>query len=160
MACLHLLLLWFLLRFLQGDLSCIVLDDLERLIDYVRVGPRFSTPVLQALFALLKRPPPKENSRLLVIGTATDASCLEELELLQAFNVSLPVPELTEPAHYKQVLETLPGFTPPAVQEISAGLAGQRVGIKTLLLVSEMAVQRQNPVQIEAFKECMRQCGV
>lgn len=144
----------------KSDLSCIVLDDIERLIDYVRVGPRFSTPVLGALFALLKRPPPKENSRLLVIGTATDASFLEEVELLSAFNVTLPLPELSQPAHYKAVLDPLPGFTAPAVQEISAGLAGQRVGIKTLLLVAEMAVQRENPVQIGVFKECLQQCGL
>jgi len=144
----------------KSDLSCIVLDDIERLIDYVRVGPRFSTPVLQALFALLKKPPPKENSRLLVIGTATDAHFLEEVELLQAFNVALPIPELSKPAEYKAVLESLPGFTPPAVQEISAALSGQRIGIKTLLLVAEMAVQRENPVQIGVFKDCLQQCGI
>ena len=144
----------------KSDLSCIVLDDIERLVDYVRVGPRFSTPVLQALFALLKRPPPKENSRLLVIGTATDTEFLQDVELLQAFNVALAIPELSKPAEYKVVLDPLPGFTPPAVQEISAGLSGQRVGIKTLLLVAEMAVQTENPVQIGVFKDCLQQCGI
>ena len=75
----------------KSDLSCIVLDDIERLIDYVRIGPRFSTPVLQALFALLKKPPPKENSRLLVLGTTADPHFLEEADLFQAFNVALQV---------------------------------------------------------------------
>ena len=144
----------------KSDLSCIVLDDIERLVDFVRVGPRFSTPVLQALMALLKKPPPKENSRLLVIGTSTDAQFLEEVELLHSFNVSMAIPVLSQPAHYKVVLESLPGFTPPAVQEICGGLAGQSIGIKTLLLVAEMAVQRENPVQFGVFKECLGQCGI
>ncbi len=95
-----------------------------------------------------------------MIGTATDAHFLEEVELLQAFNVALPIPELSKPAEYKAVLESLPGFTPPAVQEISAALSGQRIGIKTLLLVAEMAVQRENPVQIGVFKDCLQQCGI
>lgn len=144
----------------KSDLSCIVLDDIERLIDYVRIGPRFSTPVMQALFALLKKPPPKENSRLLVLGTTADAHFLEEAELFQAFNVALQIPVLSQPLHYKTVLEALPGFTAPSIQEICAGIAGKSIGIKTLILVAEMAVQRENPVQMAVFLECLKQCGI
>ena len=43
------------------------------------------------------------------------------------------MPVLSQPPHYKAVLEALPGFTAPAVQEISAGIAGKSIGIKTLL---------------------------
>ena len=115
---------------------------------------------MQALFALLKKPPPKENSRLLVLGTTADAHFLEEAELFQAFNVALQIPVLSQPLHYKTVLEALPGFTAPAIQEICAGIAGKSIGIKTLILVAEMAVQRENPVQMAVFLECLKQCGI
>mmetsp|Transcript_57776 Transcript_57776/g.151953 ORF Transcript_57776/g.151953 Transcript_57776/m.151953 type:complete len:735 (-) Transcript_57776:49-2253(-) len=139
----------------KSPLSVIVLDDLERLLDYVRIGPRFSNMVLQALFSLLKKQPPKAGRRLLIIGTTTDKDFLEESELLRAFNVALKVPVLDSPEHFKFVLEKLPGFTPAVVQEICAELVGAQVGIRTLLLVAEMAVQRQSPVQKQVFMECL-----
>lgn len=61
----------FLLPFLQvfddaykSQLSCVVVDDIERLLDYVPIGPRFSNLVLQALLVLLKKAPPKVGERL------------------------------------------------------------------------------------------------
>ena len=38
----------------KSPLSAIFLDDLERLIEYVAVGPRFSNVILQTLLTLLK----------------------------------------------------------------------------------------------------------
>jgi hypothetical protein len=42
----------------KSTLSCIILDDIETLLDYVAIGPRFSNLVLQALKVLLKQLPP------------------------------------------------------------------------------------------------------
>ncbi len=39
-----------------------MLDDLERLLEYVAIGPRFSNAVLQVLLILLKKQPPKVSS--------------------------------------------------------------------------------------------------
>lgn len=39
----------------KSPLSIILIDDLERIIDFVRTGPRFSNTVLQALLILLKK---------------------------------------------------------------------------------------------------------
>ncbi len=48
--------------------ACIIIDNIERLIEYVDIGPRFSNPLLQALLILIKRLPSKTNCRLLIIG--------------------------------------------------------------------------------------------
>ncbi|XP_016059413.1 PREDICTED: vesicle-fusing ATPase isoform X4 [Miniopterus natalensis] len=45
----------------KSQLSCVVVDDIERLLDYVPIGPRFSNLVLQALLVLLKKAPPQMN---------------------------------------------------------------------------------------------------
>lgn len=39
----------------KSPLSIILIDDLERVIDFVRTGPRFSNTVLQTLLVLLKK---------------------------------------------------------------------------------------------------------
>ncbi|MGH0151178.1 UNVERIFIED_CONTAM: hypothetical protein FKN15_035019 [Acipenser sinensis] len=48
----------------KSQLSCIVVDDIERLLDYVPIGPRFSNLVLQALLVLLKKAPPHSTLKL------------------------------------------------------------------------------------------------
>ena len=43
----------------KSPLSVIVIDNIERLIDWVKIGSRFSNAVVQALMVLLGRRPPK-----------------------------------------------------------------------------------------------------
>lgn len=50
----------------KSPLSIILIDDLERVIDFVRTGPRFSNTVLQTLLVLLK----KVRRRLRAAGAA------------------------------------------------------------------------------------------
>ena len=54
----------------RTDQSMIILDDIERLLDYVSIGPRFANSVLQSLLVLAKRNPP-EGRKLLVIATSS-----------------------------------------------------------------------------------------
>mmetsp|Transcript_7357 Transcript_7357/g.16657 ORF Transcript_7357/g.16657 Transcript_7357/m.16657 type:complete len:736 (-) Transcript_7357:225-2432(-) len=140
----------------KSDLSIVVLDDIERLMDYVAIGPRFSTYVMSALFSLLKKPPPKVGRRLLVIGTTSAKDFLVEMEMFRSFSVQVHVPVLTTPQHFKYVMEKRPGFTPNVVAEICAELsAGRAIGIRTLLLVADMALQRQDPITKDVFLECL-----
>lgn len=42
----------------KSPLSVIVIDAIEKLLEYVPIGPRFSNVVLQTLIVLLKKVPP------------------------------------------------------------------------------------------------------
>jgi vesicle-fusing ATPase len=44
----------------KSPLSIVIIDEIERLLEYVSIGPRFSNTVLQALLVLLKKAPPQE----------------------------------------------------------------------------------------------------
>ena len=68
-------------------MSIIVLDDLERLLEYVPIGPRFSNSVLQTLLVLVKRMPPP-GRKLMVIGTSSNPDVLSSMDLTAAFNVN------------------------------------------------------------------------
>jgi vesicle-fusing ATPase len=48
--------------------ACIIIDNLERLIDYVDIGPNFSNNILQTILVLIKKIPTKQNCRLLILG--------------------------------------------------------------------------------------------
>ncbi|CAG0913410.1 unnamed protein product [Notodromas monacha] len=54
----------------KSPLSCVIVDNVERLLDYGPIGPRYSNIMLQALLVLLKQQPPK-GRKLLVICTSS-----------------------------------------------------------------------------------------
>ena len=98
---------------LQSPLSVIVLDDIERLLEYVAIGPRFSNSILQTLLVLCKKVPP-QSRRLLVIGTTSAADVMQDMGVSSAFNFVLHVPRLREP-EIKLVLAALKIFQPQEV---------------------------------------------
>jgi len=54
----------------RSPLSLIVIDDIERLIEFIHIGPRFSNSILQSLLVLIKKRPPADK-KLLIIGTTS-----------------------------------------------------------------------------------------
>lgn len=75
----------------RSPLSLIVIDDIERLIEFIHIGPRFSNTILQSLLVLIKKRPPAEK-KLLVIGTTSMKRILQDLEVVDSFNTCLNVP--------------------------------------------------------------------
>eukprot|EP01013_Petalomonas_cantuscygni_P016281 TRINITY_DN33262_c0_g1_i1.p1 TRINITY_DN33262_c0_g1~~TRINITY_DN33262_c0_g1_i1.p1 ORF type:complete len:783 (-),score=227.39 TRINITY_DN33262_c0_g1_i1:219-2567(-) len=78
---------------LKSKHSVVILDDIERLIEYAHIGPRYSNVVLQALLVLCRKQPPPGH-RLLIIGTTALPDVLESMELSAAFDVSVEVPSV------------------------------------------------------------------
>lgn len=65
----------------KSPLSIIVIDDIERVIEFTPVGSRFSNSVLQTLLVLLRKVPPAP-CRLLVAATTSIAHLLEDLQVI------------------------------------------------------------------------------
>ncbi|KAL0950212.1 hypothetical protein HGRIS_010202 [Hohenbuehelia grisea] len=138
----------------KSPLSVIVVDNLERLLDYTPIGPRFSNAVLQALLVLCARRPPKGH-RLLVLATTSDRPLLNDLGLTGIFDSHLYVPPISRLSSLDYVLQEVELFR--SDEERRAALAKLRqagfseedtssrmhVGIKKLLSTIEMA--RQEP---------------
>ncbi|KAH7909744.1 P-loop containing nucleoside triphosphate hydrolase protein [Hygrophoropsis aurantiaca] len=143
----------------KSPLSVIVVDSLERLLDWTSIGPRFSNAVLQTLLVLIARRPPK-GRRLLVIATTSLRPLLSELGLGDVFDSELRVPPISNLRSLSVVLRDVElfeqakdfdatmqlladaGFATDASNEEDAPLKLQ-VGIKKLLSMIEMA--RQEP---------------
>ncbi|KAK9813277.1 hypothetical protein WJX72_011798 [[Myrmecia] bisecta] len=123
----------------RSPLSIIVLDDIERLLEYVAIGPRFSNAVLQTLLVLLKKQPPP-GRKLLILGTTSVADVMNEMEVVSAFNVVTHVPRL-KPQEVATVLLALDAFNPQEVDLAVASLLEKEIPIKRLLLLVEMARQ-------------------
>ncbi|KFK28754.1 hypothetical protein AALP_AA7G042300 [Arabis alpina] len=122
----------------KSPLSIVILDKIERLLDYTEIGLRFSNEITHTLLTFLEQSPP-EGCKLLVIGTTSDVRFLKAVGLRQAFSVTYPVPLLrTEDA--KKVLEQLNVFSEDDIEEASKAL--DDIPIKQLYTIIEMAAQR------------------
>lgn len=102
----------------KSPLSLIVLDDIERLIEFIHIGPRFSNAVLQALLVLIKKRPPNANRKLMIIGTTSMKSILQEMEVVDCFNVCLNMPSLKLQQEITSVLNNFNG-TSEEINKIS-----------------------------------------
>lgn len=146
----------------KSPLSVVVIDNLERLLDWTPIGPRFSNAVLQTLLVLLARRPPK-GRRLLIVATSSLRSVLTEIGLSETFDSELRVPPISNlPAlehiirevqlfrsesEIRQAMHMLEdaGFALSAEEETNAKL---HIGVKKLLSIIEMA--RQEPENVAA----------
>jgi vesicle-fusing ATPase len=71
----------------------IVLDNIERMIEYTPIGPRFSNIVLQTLMVLVKTVPPL-GRRLFILATTSCVNVMRDLDFRQAFSATLTTPTL------------------------------------------------------------------
>lgn len=78
----------------KSPLSIIVVDNIEKIVEWVPIGPRFSNPVLQALSVLLGKRPPKDR-RLLVLATTSNKPMLTDMEVSDSFLADIRVPSIT-----------------------------------------------------------------
>lgn len=141
----------------KSPLSVVVVDNIERLLDWAPLGSRFSNAVLQTLLVLLARRPPK-GRRLLVIATTSLRPVLSEVGLSEAFDSELRVPPISSLDSLEYVLREVSLFSrdedrnaavqmlreagfPQTSQEV--GTNGLHIGVKKLLSIVEMA--RQEP---------------
>uniref|UniRef100_H2YXP3 Vesicle-fusing ATPase n=2 Tax=Ciona savignyi TaxID=51511 RepID=H2YXP3_CIOSA len=132
----------------KSQLSCVV-DDIEKLIDYNPIGPRFSNTVTQALMVLCKNlPPPKR--RLLVIGTSSNKELLHEMGIEKCFSSHIHVPCLSKEEHINSALELLDAFTPEERISIQRSLESRTawVGIKSLIHMVGTAEQAEPVMRV------------
>ncbi|KAH8094942.1 vesicular-fusion protein SEC18 [Cristinia sonorae] len=139
----------------KSPLSVIVVDSLERLLDFTPIGPRFSNAVLQALMVLLTRRPPK-GRRLLVISTTSVRPVLTDLGLSESFDAELRIAPVSTLRSLEYVLDAVELFHDEkqrrqAIRMLQQAGFGEEdeqnsrlnIGIKKLLGMIEMA--RQEP---------------
>lgn len=144
----------------RSQLSCILVDNIERLLDYGPIGPRYSNLTLQALLVLLKKEPPK-GRKLLILCTSSRRQVLEDMEMLSAFTAILHVPNLSQPDHLIAVLEESDVFSKKDLSAISRKVHGHRVfiGIKKLLALIDMARQTEEQYRVIKFLSKLEEEG-
>ncbi|KAL2167899.1 hypothetical protein VTG60DRAFT_636 [Thermothelomyces hinnuleus] len=137
----------------KSPLSMLIIDNIERLIEWNPVGPRLSNSILQALVTLLQTPPPKGH-RLLILATTSQLSVMEQLDITTAFDRQIRVPAVQDTRELSSVLAESGAFEGPG--DVNLVLNRLReysnsdrvgVGIKTILTTVETARLSAEPAE-------------
>ncbi|KAG9248214.1 vesicular-fusion protein-like protein sec18 [Calycina marina] len=131
--------------------NIVVIDNIERIIEWVPIGPRFSNTVVQALMVLLTKQPPTPR-RLLIIGTTSQRSVMRQLDLQQAFNRELAVPNIKTFSELAKILKRTDAFSSEAdivesLNELKSMTGNEEVGLgikKVLLAIGEAQQDKNN----------------
>lgn len=144
----------------RSHLSCILVDNIERLLDYGPIGPRYSNLTLQALLVLLKKQPPA-GRKLLILCTTSRRQVLEDMEMLSAFTAILHVQNLNKPEHLVAVVEDADIFGKKDLSLFANKVQGSRVfiGIKKLLALIDMARQMDEQSRVYKFLSKLEEEG-
>ncbi|KAF2772678.1 AAA-domain-containing protein [Teratosphaeria nubilosa] len=130
----------------KSPLNIVILDNIEILLDWVDVGPRFSSAVLSAMKGLMENAPPKGRS-LLIIGTTSERTVLNQLKLL--FDAEIPVPNVQTYDELAHIMQEYGQFSQQdiqrALQEIrdttATGSDRVNVSVQRILKGIETAMQ-------------------
>lgn len=126
--------------------SIVVVDNIERIIDWVPIGPRFSNNVLQALMVFLRKPP-THGRRLLILATTTERALMKQLDIYNSFNSDILVPNVLSFGELRYIMEKSGAFHAQEIAQALEGVGGLAedgqisVGIKKVLLGIETAKQ-------------------
>lgn len=90
----------------KSPLNVLVIDKIESLINYVPIGPRFSNEILQMLIVYLRKYPPN-GRRLLIIGTTSQYSALDHMNLVENFTAVINLRKIKLLEEVKMVFDDL-----------------------------------------------------
>ena len=127
--------------------SIIILDNIERLIEYIRIGPRFSNLLLQTLTVFIKKLPPTKGKKMLIIGTTSCASQMEDLGLVECFDRKIHIPNLTK----TEIINVLGNYQCKEEDKEKIANLVQNVPIKQLCFLIDRALQKNPVLHYEHF---------
>lgn len=149
----------------KSALSVVIIDDLERLLDYAPIGPRFSNAILQTLMVLIKRLPPP-GRKLLIVATTSRPTVLEDLDFADGFDARLNIPNINRMEQIKTVIKSVNAFSPEdwsQFDKLSKTMFGENpriwIGIKKLIMLIEMASQDQSNKAFKLLSSLQDACG-
>ena len=133
----------------KSPFSIIILDNIEQLIEYVKIGPAFNNLLLQTLIVYIKKIPPKKNTKILIIGTTSKRKEMENFGIIDAFDKVIHIPNLNK----SEITKILSDYNSPNVEIEKIISFVKEIPIKKLLNLIDNALQENNSLTFQNFKD-------
>ncbi|TVY71216.1 Vesicular-fusion protein sec18 [Lachnellula suecica] len=142
--------------------NCVIVDDIERIIEWSPIGLRFSNSVLQALMVLLGTKPPN-NRRLLILATTSQRSIMRQLDFQPLFDRELAIPYIQTHKELATVLKEINAFesdsdVAESLNELAAITGSDRIGVGIKKVLTAVGQAKRDPDNVPSkFAEMMSQ---
>lgn len=140
----------------KSPLNILVLDDIDLIIDWVPIGPRFSSSVLAAIKGLMKNKPPSGRP-LLIIGTTSEKTVLQQLQL--DFKAQIAVPNVNTQRELANIMEHSGEFSEAdirsAIGAIEETTGGKEIGVGVQRVLLGIQTAMQDRDRATRFAEVM-----
>ncbi|RHW74282.1 vesicular-fusion protein nsf [Trypanosoma brucei equiperdum] len=140
----------------KSPFSTVILDDVERIIEFSYMGGRYSNAILQALLVLIKRPPPNER-KLLVVATTSMSEVMDTLELTSCFSVKMHVPCAPQSALEKIAQEMGLQWMDEQTKVTCKTAITEPMPIKQMMLLLEMSAEKWGTGQLTIMAQTFSQ---
>ena len=137
----------------KSPYSLIILDNIEKLIEYIKIGPRFSHLLLQTLTVYIKKLPPKKGKKMLIIGTTSMSEQMEDLGLVECFDRRIKIPNLTK----NEIMNVLKNYQCNGDDREKIANLVQNLPIKQLCFLIDRAMQKNSVLQYKYFADEYRE---
>ena len=140
----------------KSPLSCVIIDDIERIIGYTGGGGviRFSNPILQALLTCIRKTP-DESRKILIIATSTQ-SAVKSLQIHKVFDFKREMPKVYTKNEFKYILnESKNNELCDNIDNVVSKFTetNKGVGINSLLTILELSINENNKITPQSFDE-------
>lgn len=98
----------------KSPLSMIIIDQIENLLEYVAIGPRFSANILKTISRVLNNPP-EQPKKLFVLGTTSSLGVLRNLSLEDRFHETIHISLISEYSELESIIKHYHSDVPDAV---------------------------------------------
>jgi len=145
----------------KSEQSCVIIDDIHRLLGYSAVGPRFSSHVLTVIETLCRAKPPHGRS-IAIIGICPPRVA-DQLDLYEVFDRVFDVPLIRSSNAIKTYLKAANcNVQAIELETISCLFEDKEVGVKTLQMVTDKAknVENNDEITVQSFENAMRLYGL
>jgi vesicle-fusing ATPase len=116
--------------------SLMIIDDLDRVLEYVEAGKRFNPNILAAFMVVIKKRPIKQEHSLGIICTCSNIDFLREFGLYNEFNVKIKVPQISFNYNGENEIGSIISQTLAVKTQGTFGLKPTfRIGIKKLVFI-------------------------
>ena len=137
----------------KSPYSLIILDNIEKLIEYIKIGPRFSHLLLQTLTVYIKKLPPKKGKKMLIIGTTSMPEQMDDLGLVECFDRRIKIPNLTK----NEIMNVLKNYQCNGDDREKIANLVQNLPIKQLCFLIDRAMQKSPVLQYKYFADEYRE---
>ncbi|KAL7675137.1 hypothetical protein ACOME3_001404 [Neoechinorhynchus agilis] len=146
----------------KSPASCVILDNIEGMIEYAAIGPRFSNLMVQSIKLLLSKPLEKDR-RLCVIGTTSQMAVMKALGIDRAFKQTIHLRNLETGLEVLSTLDSIEwsGYGDQFRKELTKYLQhplkfAVNIGIKQLFDVIGDARQAREEYQVQCLLDGIR----